>query len=133
DGTFTKLPATIAVITNIDPEHLDHYGTFDNAKAAFQTFLTNLPFYGFAVLCIDHPEVQALAARVHDRRIVTYGVNKQADIRAVNMRSGAGGETFDLEIAGRGGEPRVIKNILLPMHGQHNVCNALATIAIAQE
>ena len=134
DGTFTKLPATIAVITNIDPEHLDHYGSFDAVKAAFQTFLTNLPFYGFAVLCIDHPEVQALAGRIHDRRIITYGTNPQADIRAFNIRSGAEGETFDIEIAGRGDEPsRVIKDILLPMHGHHNVRNSLAVIAIAQE
>jgi UDP-N-acetylmuramate--alanine ligase len=132
DGTFTRLPATIAVITNIDPEHLDHYGNFDNAKAAFQTFLTNLPFYGFAVLCIDHPEVQALAARVHDRRIVTYGTNPQADFRAFNIRSDAEGEMFDVEISGRENS-RVIKDILLPMHGHHNVRNALATIAIAQE
>ncbi len=101
DGTFTKLPATIAVITNIDPEHLDHYGSFEQVKAAFHTFLTNLPFYGFAVLCIDHPEVQALAARINDRRIITYGTNPQADIRAFNLRSGADGEMFDVEIAGR--------------------------------
>jgi UDP-N-acetylmuramate--alanine ligase len=134
DGTFTKLPATIAVVTNIDPEHLDHYGSFDNAKAAFQTFLTNLPFYGFAVLCTDHPEVQALAARINDRRIITYGTNPQADIRAINIRSGADGERFDVEIAGRGDEDgHVIKDILLPMHGQHNVRNALAVIGIAHE
>jgi UDP-N-acetylmuramate--alanine ligase len=132
DGTFTKLPATIGIITNIDPEHLDHYGSFDNAKAAFATFLTNLPFYGFAVLCIDHPEVQALSARINDRRIITYGTNPQADIRAFNLRSGAEGETFDVEITGRDGS-RVIKDILLTMHGHHNVRNALATIAIAQE
>lgn len=132
DGTFTKLPATIAVITNIDPEHLDHYGSFDNAKAAFQTFLTNLPFYGFAVLCIDHPEVQALAGRINDRRIVTYGTNPQADVRAVNIRAGAKGQTFDVEVTGREGK-RVIKDALLPMHGEHNVKNSLAVIAIALE
>jgi UDP-N-acetylmuramate--alanine ligase len=134
DGSFTRLPATIAVVTNIDPEHLDHYGTFDNAKAAFQTFLTNLPFYGFAVMCIDHPEVQALAARINDRRIITYGTNPQADVRASNIRSGPDGECFDVEIAGRGNEAgRVIKDVKLPMHGQHNVSNSLAVIAIAQE
>ncbi len=134
DGSFTKLPATIAIVTNIDPEHLDHYGSFDAAKAAYQSFLTNLPFYGFAVLCTDHPEVQALASRVHDRRFITYGTNPQADIRAVNLRSSADGEIFDVEIAGRSGEKaKVIKNILLSMHGQHNVRNALAAIAIAQE
>jgi UDP-N-acetylmuramate--alanine ligase len=134
DGTFTKLPATIAVITNIDPEHLDYYGSFDNAKAAFQTFLTNLPFYGFAVLCIDHPEVQALSARIHDRRIVTYGMNPQADVRAVNVVAKAEGQLFDVEIAERGSDAkRVIKDIMLPMHGEHNVRNALAVISIAVE
>ena len=134
DGTFTKLPASIAVITNIDPEHLDHYGSFDNAKAAFQTFLTNLPFYGFAVLCTDHPEVQALAARITDRRIITYGTNPQADIRAFNIRSGADGERFDVAISGRGtDEEYEIKDILLPMHGHHNVRNSLAVIGIATE
>ncbi len=134
DGTFMRLPATIGVITNIDPEHLDHYGSFDNAKAAFQTFLTNLPFYGFAVLCIDHPEVQALAARIHDRRIITYGTNPQADIRAFNLRSTPEGECYDVEIAGRGNEPgRIIQDIVLPMHGHHNVRNSLVVVAIAQE
>ncbi len=134
DGSFTKLPATIAIVTNIDPEHLDYYGSFDAAKAAYQSFLTNLPFYGFAVLCTDHPEVQALASRVHDRRFITYGTNPQADIRAANVRSTADGEVFDIEIAQRAGEKaRVIKNVLLAMHGLHNVRNALAAIAIAQE
>lgn len=132
DGTFTKLPATIAIITNIDPEHLDHYGSFDNAKAAFQTFLTNLPFYGFAVLCIDHPEVQALAGRIHDRRIITYGTNPQADVRAINIRAGAKGQVFDVEIAGKG-DKRVLNDLVLPMHGEHNVKNALSVIAIALE
>lgn len=134
DGTFTKLPSTIAVVTNIDPEHLDYYGSFDAAKAAYQTFLTNLPFYGFAVLCIDHPEVQALAARVLDRRIITYGTNPQAMVRALNIRSTAKGQLFDIEIATFGkDEPRQLKDVLLPMHGEHNVRNALAAIAIAQE
>jgi UDP-N-acetylmuramate--alanine ligase len=133
DGSFTKLPATIGVITNIDPEHLDHYGNFENAKAAFQTFLTNIPFYGFAVLCTDHPEVQVLSARVSDRRVITYGTNPQADVRAVNIRSSIGGETFDVEIAERLGKARTIKNVLLSMHGHHNVRNALAAVAIACE
>ena len=134
DGSFLRLPATIAIVTNIDPEHLDHYGSFENAKAAYQTFLTNLPFYGFAVLCTDHPEVQALAARITDRRIITYGTNPQADIRAFNLRSSADGEMFDVEITGRGNEPsHTIKNISLPMHGHHNVRNSLAVIAIANE
>lgn len=134
DGSFTKLPATIAIVTNIDPEHLDYYGSFDAAKAAYQSFLTNLPFYGFAVLCTDHPEVQALATRVHDRRFITYGTNQQADIRATNIRSTVDGEIFDIEIATRTGQgARIIKDVLLAMHGLHNVRNALAAIAIAQE
>lgn len=128
DGTFTRLPASIGIITNIDPEHLDHYGSFEAAKAAFQTFLTNLPFYGFAVLCTDHPEVQALAAKVPDRRIITYGTNPQADVRASNIRSTADGQIFDVTM----GEV-VVKDVLLAMHGEHNVKNALATIAIARE
>jgi len=128
DGSFTKLPATIGIITNIDPEHLDHYGSFDAAKAAFATFLTNLPFYGFAVLCIDHPEVQALAARVADRRIITYGTNPQADVRAQQIRPVAAGQCFDVVMGGR-----VIKDVVLSMHGEHNVKNALAVIAIARE
>ena len=134
DGTFMRLPATIAVVTNIDPEHLDHYGSFEQVKAAFATFLTNLPFYGFAVLCTDHPEVQALAARVTDRRIVTYGANPQADVRAVNIRLHPEGQMFDVEITDRIRETtRTMKDVLLPMHGRHNVSNALAAIAIAQE
>ncbi len=134
DGTFTKLPATIAVVTNIDPEHLDHYGSFDRVKEAFGTFLTNLPFYGFAVLCIDHPEVQALAARINDRRIITYGTNPQADIRAFDLSTTAEGEIFSIEIAARGQEEgRTIENILLPMHGHHNVRNALAAITVGLE
>jgi UDP-N-acetylmuramate--alanine ligase len=134
DGTFTKLPASVGIITNIDPEHLDYYGSFDAAKAAFATFLTNLPFYGFAVLCTDHPEVQALSAKVQDRRIITYGTNPQADVRAVNIQSSAEGERFDVEIAARGSQPALsIPDVLLSMHGQHNVRNALATIAIAHE
>jgi len=132
DGSFTKLPATIAVITNIDPEHLDHYGSFEQVKAAFHMFLTNLPFYGFAVLCIDHPEVQALAAQITDRRIVTYGLNPQAMVRAETIRTTGDGQFFDVILTDRDGE-RTIKNIMLPMHGEHNVCNALAAIAIAHE
>lgn len=134
DGTFTKLPSTIAIITNIDPEHLDHYGSFDAAKSAYHTFLTNLPFYGFAVLCIDHPEVQALFAKIHDRRVITYGTNKQADVRAVNFRPWEEGQIFDVEVAERGGEPaRVIRDVHLPMHGKHNMQNAMAAISIACE
>ncbi len=133
DGSFTKLPATIAVVTNIDPEHLDHYGSFDQLKVAFNTFLTNIPFYGFAVLCIDHPEVQALFSRVSDRRLVTYGINPQAGVRALDIRPHPQGQLFDVEIALRDGGVRNIRDILLPMHGGHNVSNALAAIAIAHE
>jgi UDP-N-acetylmuramate--alanine ligase len=133
DGTFTRLPATIGIVTNIDPEHLDHYGGFDGVRAAFQTFVTNLPFYGFAVCCIDHPEVQALIARVSDRRIVTYGTSPQADIRAVNIHPEAGGQRYDIEIHTRQGEPRVLKDVFLAMYGLHNVCNSLAAVAVAQE
>ncbi|MFW0777425.1 MAG: UDP-N-acetylmuramate--L-alanine ligase [Rickettsiales bacterium] len=132
DGSFTKLPATIGIITNIDPEHLDHYGSFEQAKAAFNTFVTNIPFYGFAVLCADHPETQALASRIRDRRVITYGVNPQADVRARNVQSSAEGECFDVEINTRD-NPRTIKGIKLPMHGAHNMSNALAAIAVATE
>ncbi len=128
DGTFTRLPAAIGVITNIDPEHLDHYGSFEAAKAAFATFLTNLPFYGFAVLCTDHKEVQALAARVLDRRIITYGTNPQADVRALNIRPSGEGQLFDVQTGNQ-----LLCDIFLSMYGEHNIKNALATIAIALE
>jgi UDP-N-acetylmuramate--alanine ligase len=130
DGTFIKLPSTIAIITNIDPEHLDYFGTFDNLRAAFQQFVENLPFYGFGVLCIDHPEVQALIAKVRDRRIISYGTSPQAEVRAVNIKRDTTGQRFDIEC--EGGE-RIIKDIYLPMHGEHNVRNALAVAAVAQE
>ena len=134
DGTFVKLPATIAVVTNIDPEHLDFYGNFDAVRDAFATFVSNLPFYGFATLCIDHPEVQALIARIADRKIITYGMNPQAEVRAVNVRSEGGRSRFDAVIATRStGEPRTLTNLELPMAGLHNVQNALAAIAIASE
>jgi UDP-N-acetylmuramate--alanine ligase len=133
DGTFVKLPATIGIVTNIDPEHLDHFKTFDGVKAAFDSFVQNIPFYGFATLCIDHPEVQAMIPRVADRRIVTYGFSPQADIRAVNVESGRDGSTFDIEINGRFGESRTIRGIALSMLGRHNVQNACAAIAVAVE
>jgi len=130
DGTFIKLPSTIAVITNIDPEHLDYYGSFDNLRAAFQQFIENLPFYGFGVMCIDHPEVQALIAKVRDRRIISYGFFAQADVRAVNVRRDATGQHFDIELTeGK----RILKDVFLPMHGEHNIRNALAVVAVAQE
>ena len=118
DGTFVKLPACIAVVTNMDPEHLDYYGTFDNARAAFDSFVQNIPFYGFAALCIDHPEVQAMIPRVSDRRIITYGFSPQADVRAVNMRLGTEGAEY---------------GVRLPMYGPHNVQNSLACFAVGNE
>jgi UDP-N-acetylmuramate--alanine ligase len=130
DGTFIRLPATIAIITNIDPEHLDYFGSFDNLRAAFQQFIETLPFYGFGVVCLDHPEVQALITRVRDRRIISYGLSPQADLRAVNLRRNPGGQQFDIEFAD--GRP-AIRDIVLPMHGEHNVRNALAVSAVAQE
>ncbi|MDD9876654.1 MAG: UDP-N-acetylmuramate--L-alanine ligase [Magnetovibrio sp.] len=134
DGTFLKLPATIAVVTNIDPEHMEHYGSFDNLRAAFDAFVENIPFYGFAALCVDHPEVQAMIPRVSDRRIITYGFTPQADIRATQLQPGPGGTRFDVVVTDRqsGGE-RVIGGLRLPMVGDHNVQNALAAVAIAVE
>ena len=134
DGTFLKLPATIAVVTNIDPEHLDHYGSFDALRAAFAQFVENIPFYGFAALCIDHPEVQALIPRVSDRRIITYGFSPQAMVRGENVRPGPDGMTFDVVFAGYGDdEAEAIRDIKLPMFGMHNVQNTLAAAAIAHE
>jgi UDP-N-acetylmuramate--alanine ligase len=134
DGTFNKLPATIAVVTNIDPEHLDYWGSFDALRQGFRNFVANIPFYGFAALCIDHPEVQTLIPRVSDRRIVTYGLNPQADVRAVNMKLSADGGRFDAVIADRaGGDPRTLAGLHLPLVGAHNVQNSLAAIAVAIE
>ena len=134
DGSFLRLPATIAVVTNVDPEHLDHYGTFDALRDAFVRFVENIPFYGFAVLCSDHPEVQALIPRVADRRIVTYGIGANADVRAINLKLDRGGADFDVMVENRAtNESRTIAGIRLPMFGQHNVQNALAAIAVAQE
>jgi len=134
DGTIVRLPATIAIVTNIDPEHLDHYGTFDGVKQAFQTFIENLPFYGFAVCCIDHPEVQALVGRVHDRRVVTYGFNAQADVRAMNLRAEAGQSVYDVQFSDRVfGGAGMIQGIKLPMPGPHNALNSLAALTVARE
>ncbi len=134
DGTFTKLPATIAVVTNIDPEHMDHYGSFERLREAFRTYIENIPFYGFAVLCSDHHEVQALIPRVPDRKIVTYGFNPQADVRATNLRIGTGGARYDIVITDRAsGQSRTIADVRLPMYGEHNVQNSLAAVAIANE
>jgi len=134
DGTFVKLPSTLAVVTNIDPEHLDFYGDFEREKEAFDAFVENVPFYGAAILCTDHPEVQALVGRVSDRRIVTYGTNPQADVRAVNVRFENGGATFDAQLSDRvAGGAETITDIHLPMPGAHNVNNALAAVAVARE
>ncbi len=133
DGTFLKLKSTCAIVTNIDPEHLDHYGDFETAKRAFQDFVENIPFYGFAAVCLDHPEVQALAARVENRRLVTYGVNPQAEVRALNVTMGPEGARFDVQFTPQDGERRLLEGLALPMAGDHNVANALAAIAVARE
>ncbi len=133
DGSFLRLDGTIAVVTNIDPEHLDHYGSFDRVKDAFVEFVENVPFYGAAILCLDHAEVQALLPRVRDRRIVTYGFSAQADVRGVNVVPGAGGNRFEVLIRSRDGSVRSIEDIALPMAGRHNVQNALAAVAVAIE
>ncbi len=134
DGTFVKLPATIAVVTNIDPEHLDFYGDFDALRLAFATFVANIPFYGLAVLCIDHAEVQALIPLVSDRKIITYGMSPQADVRAKKIEIAPGYVRFDVTFSGRAnGASGRFSNIQLPMMGMHNIQNALAAIAIARE
>ncbi len=134
DGTFLKLPAEIAVVTNIDPEHLDHYGSFDKVREAFRQFVENVPFYGFGVMCIDHPEVQALVSRIEDRRVVTYGGNPQAAVRFRNIETDASGCRFDVTIRDRKtGATTQIDGLRLPMPGHHNVSNATAAIAVAHE
>ena len=132
DGSFLRLDGTIAVVTNIDPEHLEHYGSFDAVKDAFVEFVENVPFYGLAVLCVDHPEVQNIIGRIRDRRIVTYGFSALADVRADNVAPVAGGSEFDALILGKDGERRSL-HINLPIPGRHNVQNALAAIAVALE
>jgi UDP-N-acetylmuramate--alanine ligase len=131
DGSFLRLDGTLAVVTNIDPEHLDHYGSFDAVKDAFVEFVENVPFYGAAMLCLDHPEVQAILPRVQDRRIVTYGFSAQADIRGENVQPVPGGNRFDVQIRERDGAVRRIEGIALPMPGRHNVLNAMAAIGVA--
>jgi UDP-N-acetylmuramate--alanine ligase len=133
DGSFLRLDGTIAVVTNIDPEHLDHYGDFDGVKRAFVEFIHNVPFYGAAVLCVDHPVVQAVIGAVRDRKVVTYGFSLQADICGVNIASEDGGNRFDVIVRQRGLEDRRIEGVHLPMPGRHNVQNALAAIAVAIE
>ena len=133
DGSFLRLDGTIAVVTNIDPEHLDHYGSFDAAKDAYVEFIENVPFYGVAILCLDHPEVQAILPRIRDRRIMTYGFSAQADVRGDNVMPVAGGNRFDVAIRSRDGSTRSIVGVELPMAGRHNVQNALAAVAVGLE
>ena len=133
DGTFIRLPATIAVVTNIDPEHLDFYGGFDALRQAFETFVANIPFYGFAALCIDHPVVQGMIPKLSDRRVLTYGMSPQADIRAVDLRLGRDGARYDIIVADAPSErERIIPDLYLPMFGHHNVQNSLAAAAVAE-
>ena len=131
DGSFNRLPATIAIVTNIDPEHMEHWGTFDALRKGFFDFVSNIPFYGLAVCCTDHPEVQALVGRITDRRIVTFGFNAQADVRAVNLTYVDGVAHFDVALQGEGAGA-MIKDMTLPMPGDHNVSNALSAIAVAR-
>jgi UDP-N-acetylmuramate--alanine ligase len=133
DGSFLRLPPTLAIVTNIDPEHLDHYGDFETAKAAFRTFIQKVPFYGAAVLCLDHPEVQAMIPSVSDRRIITYGFAGQADIRGDNVQPVPGGNRFDVTLRAPGGPERRIEGLELPMPGRHNVLNALGAIGVADQ
>ncbi|MBB4076579.1 UDP-N-acetylmuramate--alanine ligase [Bartonella fuyuanensis] len=134
DGTFLKLPADIAVVTNIDAEHLDHYESFDAVREAFRQFVENVPFYGFSVLCLDHPEVQSLVSRIDDRWVITYGANPQADVRFFNLSKDGQKTYFDVLVRSRKtGRKIELKNLLLPMIGHHNVANATAAIAIAHE
>jgi len=132
DGTFLKLPADVAIVTNIDPEHLDHFKTFDAIKEAFRTFVENLPFYGFAVLCLDHPTVQELVGKIEDRRVITYGENPQSDVRLSKIDLKGGQSRFSVTIRDRkGGKATVIDDLVLPMPGHHNALNATAAIAVA--
>jgi len=133
DGTFLKLRSTVAVVTNIDPEHLDHYGDFEALKNAFQGFVENVPFYGFAVVCIDDPNVREVTAKVENRRLVTYGFGQDAQLRAVNLSLDPAGARFDVELAGLAGPGGRLCDLTLPMVGRHNVLNALAAVAVARE
>ncbi len=129
DGTFNRLPATIAIVTNIDPEHMEHWGSIENLRDGFTQFVSNIPFYGLAVCCTDHPEVQALVGRITDRRVTTYGFNAQADVRAVNLTYKKGVAHFDIRLQA---EDKVIEGCSLPMPGDHNVSNALSAVAVAR-
>ncbi len=134
DGTFVKLPADIVIVTNIDPEHLDHYGTFDKAKEAFLAFVENIPFYGFAVMCSDHPVVQELIGQVRDRRVVTYGHSPQADVRLADVNYANGETQFSVRLTNRrSGAIHDINNLTLAMPGDHNALNSTAALAVAKE
>ena len=134
DGTFLKLPADIAIVTNVDPEHLDHFKTFDAVQDAFRAFVENVPFYGFSVMCTDHPVVQNLVGHIEDHRIVTYGENPQADVRLVDLTHAGGSSLFTIVLRERAGQSlHEIKNVTLPMPGRHNALNATAAVAVAHE
>ena len=134
DGTFLKLPADVAIVTNVDPEHLDHFGTFDAVQQAFRAFVENVPFYGFAVMCIDHEVVQQLVGRIEDRRVITYGENPQADVRLVDIDHSGGRSRFSVAFRDRtGADVHTIAGLGLPMPGRHNALNATAAIAVAHE
>src|SRR5919112_4945381 len=133
DGTFLKLPADVAIVTNIDAEHLDHFGTYDAIKDAFRSFIDSIPFYGFAVMCIDHPTVQDLVGRIEDRRIITYGENPQADVRLLDIDLRGGRSRFGVLIRDRKRGEIAIPDLMMPMPGHHNALNATAAIAVAHE
>ena len=133
DGTFLKLPADVAIVTNIDAEHLDHFHTYDAVKDAFRLFIEAIPFYGFAVMCIDHPTVQALVGHIEDRRIITYGVNPQADVRLLDIDLKGGRSRFRVLIRDRKRGDVEINDLTMPMPGHHNALNATAAIAVAHE
>src|SRR5258707_1209943 len=134
DGTFLKLPADVAIVTNVDPEHLDHFKTFDAVQDAFRSFVENVPFYGFAVMCIDHPVVQTIVGKIEDRRIITYGENPQADARLLDLNPLGGGSSFKVSFRDRkAGTAHEIADLVLPMPGRHNALNATAAIAVAHE
>jgi UDP-N-acetylmuramate--alanine ligase len=134
DGTFLKLPADIAIVTNIDPEHLDHFKNFEAVQEAFRAFVENVPFYGFSVMCIDHPVVQNLVGRIEDRRVITYGENPQADVRLLDVSHAGGTSLFSIMVRDRTGQTvREITKIALPMPGRHNALNATAAVAVAHE
>jgi UDP-N-acetylmuramate--alanine ligase len=134
DGTFLKLPADVAIVTNIDAEHLDHFHTFDAIKEAFRNFIENLPFYGFAVMCLDHPTVQELVGRIEDRRVITYGVNPQADVRLLDVNLEGGVARFNVLLRDRKtSQATYLENMLMPMPGHHNALNATAAITVAYQ